>query len=384
MIRNLALLMAITALAVYGAYIVLTRDDATTTARPAGPVLPGLARAVDTVSAVRVTGADDTLIADIRRDGDRWVVGNRHDYPADVATLREVVTALATAERLETKTSNPEFYARLGVRSVDNEAAEGVLVEVVHGDARSAIIVGHADARGGTATYVRPATEAQSLLVSGQISPPQETTEWLAADIARIAFERIQAVEVARAEGERYVLSRPDRNASHLQPQSLPDGRELSWAGAADSVGRALANLNLVDVSPRADTDIAADQAHVLTYRTFDGLVVEVTAIPSGATGEPPRLALDARFDAEQAARFAEADAESGGEDASAADNASDEIPEAVAPAVDAEAEARRLEARWSPWLFEIDPSVFSRLDRTLEDFLSPRDGDAQTDEASP
>ena len=54
-------------------------------------------------------------------------------------------------------------------------------------------------------------------------------------------------------------------------------GRELSYPGVANVIGNALRELNLEDVEPAAAAPV--EQATIVEYRTFDGLVVRITGV---------------------------------------------------------------------------------------------------------
>ena len=80
--------------------------------------VPGLAAALNDVERVTLTKAGGETVATLERRGDAGSWSRRARYRADVAKLRQSLRALADAKILETKTSNPEFYARLGVEDV--------------------------------------------------------------------------------------------------------------------------------------------------------------------------------------------------------------------------------------------------------------------------
>ena len=115
------------ALVVLGALALFSQYDPQPPASGGGLLLPGLGEDLDQVTRVTVTGAGNEPIATLQRDEDGgWTIAEKAGYPADVAKVRETLIGLAEARIVEAKTANPEFYDRLGVEAVENEAAGGV------------------------------------------------------------------------------------------------------------------------------------------------------------------------------------------------------------------------------------------------------------------
>ncbi|HEX7718780.1 MAG TPA: hypothetical protein VF389_03140, partial [Woeseiaceae bacterium] len=71
-------------------------------------VVPGLRDRLNEVDSVSITSADTGI--SIVKNGDAWNVTEKNGYPAQVATLRQVLLAIAEARKIEAKTSNPELY----------------------------------------------------------------------------------------------------------------------------------------------------------------------------------------------------------------------------------------------------------------------------------
>ena len=70
----------------------------------------------------------------MRGEDGSWAVAEKDGYPADVEKVRQTLISLAEARIVEPKTANPDFYDRLGVEGVEDEAAGGLAVMLTGAD----------------------------------------------------------------------------------------------------------------------------------------------------------------------------------------------------------------------------------------------------------
>ena len=91
-------------------------------------VLPELRQKLDGVVRIALlrAGAKTTLV----RWGDRWVVAEKGNYPADGGKVRQALAGLAELRYVEPKTSKAELYPRLEVEDVSQKDAKSTLVTV--------------------------------------------------------------------------------------------------------------------------------------------------------------------------------------------------------------------------------------------------------------
>jgi hypothetical protein len=352
-------------------------------------LVPGLADQVDAIAAIEISGAGGTRLARIERAGEDWVVAEQDGYPAARAKVTGLLIALAEARIVEEKTADPNFHSRLGVEAVDSATATGLEVALTGSDGTSfEIVLG--DAYGDGERYARLAASAQSVLIDRNPDVARDPADWVRPEIIAIPSSRVQRVEVNHADGESLVIHKDARELSDFTVDSVPEGRELQYSGIANVTGSVLQSLELDAVSraPEAPGEVLA----TTEFRTFDGLVVTVTATAAEEADGQPWLAFDARFDAGQALEFATDTVEDvGAADAPAADqgdaaeavdaanaaaasadaaNAADAAP--VEPGADAIAEADALNARLAGWRFRIPSYQYSQLTRRMEDLLRP------------
>lgn len=360
-------------------------------------LLPELATSLATIDRVAVVGAGNEPVATLLRREERWVVAEKDDYPADIGKIREVLRALSEARVVERKTSNPDYYDRLGVSPVEEADSAGVAVAAYAGDEQvAAVVVG--DAAGSGYHYVRPQQGDTSFMVDRELDVPRSVAEWVDPTIVDIRGARVREVVIEHPDGETLRVYKEDADEANFSVEGVPEGRELQYPGVANVIGNALRELRLEDVAAAGDG--ADDDAAVrTTYRTFDGLVVSVSAI-GGEDGA--WIELEAR--AEEQADGASDDAAS--DDAASDDAASDDVgsedaedegateaesgattadgnaepdggaePQSDGGAdVSAEAEAAAINARVSGWRYRIPSYQSDQMSRRIEDLLQAED----------
>ena len=374
------------ALVVLGAVALIAQYDPQPPAPGGGLLLPDLGEDLDRVTRVSVVGAGSAPVATLVRGEDgSWSVAEKDGYPADTEKVRQTLISLAEARIVEPKTANPDFYDRLGVEGVEDEAAGGVAVTLTGADMPVNVIVG--DTEGTSQVYVRQADQAQSFLVDRNPDVGNETTDWLATEILAIPGDRMARVTVTHPDGEVVSVSKADSEQSNFELEEIPPGRELQYASVANVMGNVLSSLNLQDVEPRTDTD---EPVTVTEFVTFDGLAITAESVEredeawvafraeyrapeeepepedEPAQEEPAANAsdeagddVDAVTDDTEVATF---EAEADGTDATAV--------EGEIGSTDAAAEALDLDRRLSPWRYRIASFQFDQMTRRLDDLL--------------
>ena len=163
---------------------------------------------LDQVTQVRITGAGNTVLATLQRDGSgQWKLLEKGGYPVDVEKLRSLLSAIALAQKIEPKTALPERHAQLGVEDVSTADAHGVQVDIDAGSHQFAIVFGDNVVR-GSGTYVRHVAEDQSWLVGNNIAVERNPANWLVRELIDIGANRIDAIRVQPIEGPVIELAR--------------------------------------------------------------------------------------------------------------------------------------------------------------------------------
>jgi len=276
-------------------------------------------------------------------------VTERAGYRADEAKLGKLVRAIADAEIVEEKTSNPERYTALGVEDTNGQDAKGVRVEL-SGPAKPVnLIIGNAGA-GASSRYVRRAGEKQSWLIDQALDAPSAPEAWLAKEFLDIESGRLQSATVTVKGAKPYTAAKGSRDDANFGIEKLPKGKSSRSASVANGIETALSALTLTDVQAKDafGPEPPADHAR---FATFDGLVVEV----DGWKRDDRRfIALKSSFDEAQGKRFETGAAEG----------------EAKPAAPDVEEEAKSLAAKTAGWVYEIPGYRYESLFKPIEELL--------------
>jgi hypothetical protein len=376
------LLGLVAALVVLAVIVLVTQHSGAPSSSAGAKFVPDLQSALNDIDKVTIVKAGGATVATLERHADGWVVAERGDYPADVGKLRKNLVALAEASILEDKTANPDNYERLGVQDIDKDSAKGVAVSLAAAKRQlPTLIVGDAD--GTKYRYVRRAGEAQSFLIDRDPDFPRNTPQWLAQTIVDVRSDRVQKVVIQHTDGETVTIEKPDRKAMNFDVQGVPAGRELLYPGVANVIGNSLRELNLQDVAIADSSPAPPPMAHV-EFLTFDGLVVDVDGVKDG---DKNWITLTAKFDPDQAKRFAPGAAAAGadGKPGTADDQAKPAGGEASKAAGDSQAskpasppdvsqEAEQINQRVGKWRYQIATFQYDQMTRRMSDLLKPKE----------
>lgn len=362
--RRLIILAALAIVALLGALLVTRQPSSGGDASQA--LYPKLKSELDAIKTVRLYQPGDKLAVELTRGEQGWTVAQRANYPAETAKVHRLLRALADAKQVEEKTSNPENYPTLGVEDISNAAATGSRVQLEGNETPVNLIVGKRG-MGSQSTYVRRADQPASWLIDVNVEAPASPQDWLNKDIVSIASNRIQSATVA-ADGKTYTASKQSRDAADFAVNGLPKGRELSSPSAAYSAGSALTALTLADVKPAAEfADAKPDTT--ATYRTFDGLVLEL----NGWTRDGKHyLAVQPAFDEALEKQFHLEPAKPAETTGEAPEGAPPSAPSPTST-VDAKAEAQKAGARLSGWVYEIPDYKYEVIFKPVEELLKEK-----------
>jgi hypothetical protein len=358
--------------------------------------MPGLKPQLNDVDRVKVVGAGEKTIATLVRKKDGWVVAEKDAYPADVSKVRDALLNLADAHIVEQKTSNPDYYSRLGVEPVKLSTATGTELTLLAGDKTiAAVTIGKSS--GNEYRYVRNNAQPVSYLIDKSLEVPTEAAKWTEPKIVDIDGKSVREVTITRSNGETLTITKAKPEQEDFAVENVPKGRELQYPGVADVVGNALHGLQLQDVAAVSADEPAPDVTSV--YRTFDGLVLTVKgtkkddaawielaasvdsdyldAAKSGASSakdadaakaQPVKAAATAPDKAAaNDSKVGSADAAaSGSGDASGAGDSSSK--KAAKP--DPQAQADAINARVHGWRYRIASYQYDQMTRRMDDLL--------------
>lgn len=349
-------LVVLALLAFYG-----QRED-TVAMQDGGRLMPDLQASLDEVDRLSVAGAESATIATVERRENAWIVTEKDGYPADVVKIRQVLLDLAEANIVEQKTSNPDYYDRLGVQPIESDTAVGVAVTAAaDGTTFPTVIVGDLAATGYR--YVRRSDEAVSYLVDRALDIPRSTSEWVDPAIVDVRGARVRQVTIEHPDGETLRVTKDDAAQTNFTVENIPEGRELQYPGVANVIGNALRELRLEDVESSASPPEGAPEPVRVEFRTFDGLVV--SAVGYERDGEA-WVEFSASVDTQEAG----AAAESTDDNQEGAEPEAGERTAAAETENDPDEEAAAINERVAGWRYRIASYQFDQMTRRMNDLL--------------
>ena len=235
--------------------------------------LPELAAKVNDIQWLRLKSAGDETVATLERDEAGWVMQEASGYPVDWGILKSLLSGLSQAEIIETKTTNPVYYPRLGVEDVSLPEATGVMVEFSADSGLPAVIIGNR-AQGRTGQYARPLKSAESVLINTSLNIPVSRTSWLVKEIVDISDTEVVEFEILHPDGESIKAMKASADDENFQLQDIPVGREIKSDWSVNSIANALADLSLDAVTPADGFDW--NSAVRFNLLTADGLLLDV------------------------------------------------------------------------------------------------------------
>ena len=366
--RNLAILAAVTAAVVIVAgAAAVWRESATRREVTEAELFPGLIERINDVAAIEVTAGAETFR--IARAGEQWVVPAKADFPARFDKVREILIAIGELKTIEAKTADPERHADLGLAepAADKEGA-GKRVRLLGADDAeiAALVIGETTRGTGDMVYVRRAGDDQAWLARPAIDPGAKAMDWIDTLVVQLPFERIRGGVIRHADGEVVEFAKDGADATEFELAGLPEGAKVVSALTVDSLARAIAVLRFDDLAAREAAPVAGAADAVASYRTFEGMTVEVEVWADDAD--------DAGGDPE-AARSYWVRIAAAYDPAAAAEDAPDEEAEEAEPEddepFDPAAAAERISARTARWVFKVPEfkgeQFTMRLDELIE-----------------
>lgn len=225
-----------------------------------------------------VAPGNDTVATLVKSEGG-WQVRQLHDYRANWPELRTLLSGFAKAKVVETKTDNPDYYARLGVDDITADDAGGVLVKLGYGDQGTGVLVGF-QAQGRPGQYVRLQNEAASALLDQNIRVSTDLLDWVESTIIDINPSDVAEVELIHPDGKRVLVTKISADQTDFDFVGLPAGREIKSSWSVNSLGSVFSMLKMETVEPAGEMDWS--DAVKMRVLLFSGVEIMAEAMSDG------------------------------------------------------------------------------------------------------
>jgi hypothetical protein len=273
--RHFSILLLISLAVALAVFLIPSRTSRDASAEPS-VYMPELAAMVNDIERIRITTNGGSEVVTLERGEGGWSVREFTAYGADWSVLKPLLADLSQAEVQEVKTSNPEYYDRLGVEDPLSEGSESTLIEFPDDESIPAVIVGN-QAQGREGRYLRRQSESRSVLVDRTITIPLDSKGWLEREIVDIPDAEVVTVRISHGDGETIEISRVDTTVNDFALDAIPEGRKTKSAYAVNQLASSLSSLALDGVAPV--DDVSWEGAIGLTVITESGLQVDARLV---------------------------------------------------------------------------------------------------------
>ncbi len=345
-------------------------------AAPEQTLFPALADSLSSVSELTLTRAGGEEISIEKKDGE-WVLGRKPRYYVDPSKVGTLLVAASEARQVEAKTTNPEFFSRLGLSDISEADSEAVLLSVEASGQSFDVLLGNSSERFGGSTFVRKPTEQATYLVSPAINADTDADAWLDKLIFDIQPDEVQSVTVMDGTNTLSEIRKDAMFGSEFELVGREEGQAVNDA-VIRGLARGLSGLRFNDVKQGVAFPVNDYKRLNVTYTLFSGVIVNTTLFyrdndadaatdeQSGPSPEPKYwLNAGARFDESIAQQFVP---QPGSE---AADNdEAQRLTLTAADIADRRQEAERISRTRQRWIYEIPAARFESMSRPFESLV--------------
>ena len=249
------------------------------------------------IASIRITepGASVT----VRRSGERWVVAERGDFPADFVRVRDFVLKALALKIGQSEPIGAGDRARLKLNEPSAPEGGGTLVEflAVDGKPLARMIVGgkyfrkpdQSERAAGDGRFVlRPEAAGTAVIVADPLEQAgAKPSLWI--ERRALAADEPVTIDVKRADGDRWRLERGADASGAWKLVDAKPGEKLNETTIL-AVAAAAGGLDIADVvarDPQREAKVLAKPT-VITVTTRDGLTYTLTV---GAAEDRSRYA---------------------------------------------------------------------------------------------
>jgi hypothetical protein len=234
-----------------------------------------LAQANARVGSIVIAQGGKTLTLETPNErGEVWTVKEAGGFAAEPDRVRALLVKLAQAEKVEAKTRLPDRFVLLEVEDVAaGSKSRSLRVVDPRGSMVADLIVGKrrfdAFGSGRSGSYVRIPGDTQSWLATFDADLSTDVKAWVKPAIIEIDSTKIESVQLDLDTEDPLEVKRFDGKSTFAA--FPPEGRKLKDANAAETLLRAIAQVDLEDVRK---SDLAKSAAGIATavVKTSDGV----------------------------------------------------------------------------------------------------------------
>jgi len=250
--RKLIILSIVAVLMIVWA-VIQSRIGVTPARAPSG--YSYLLQGLDTAKIASILiGTGEDAVRLIREDN-RFVVGNKDNYPAVTSKINDLITSCLDIRTVELMTSNAANHKEL---EVTEEKAKSVVKFLKNdGEIITGVAIGKTDSQ-TRSTYVRQVS-SNDVYTTAEAPRIRETAmDYIEKEIVNISLDDVVRVTVTGpglldgvCDNDSYTLKVDDSNDDNIILENIPEGKKLKKSDCSQVLS-ALSNLSFSDVKKKS------------------------------------------------------------------------------------------------------------------------------------
>jgi len=238
--RKLIILSIVAALMIVWA-VIQSHIGVTPARAPSGSSY--LLQGLDTAKIASILiGTGEDAVRLIREDN-RFVVGNKDNYPAVTSKINDLITSCLDIRTVELMTSNAANHKEL---EVTEEKAKSVVKFLKNdGEIITGVAIGKTDSQ-TRSTYVRQVSSNDVYTTAEAPRIRDSAMDYIEKEIVNISLDDVVRVTVT-GPNDSYTLKVDDSNDDNIILENIPEGKKLKKSDCSQVLS-ALSNLSFNDV----------------------------------------------------------------------------------------------------------------------------------------
>ncbi len=281
--KALAIIGAITLVLIVAASIAVNKRESTYEKQKESPTenveeaqLPELMGKANSITKVVLERNDSTVT--LNRKDNKWFVEENNDYHADEDRITKLIRGLDQFQPVEQKTSNPDWYDRLGLMDPEKENSTSTRLKLYdeNGKELAILIVGNYKKEGNDEfRYIRMPGNPATWLVKTRLDATGDKDGWCRRKILSVLADRVRSVDTEHWDGEVTHVDRLTSTTDQWRMSDVPEGAILKNEAQLANYSRNWENTNLMEVKPASAFHDEFTSETLVTLKTFDGLILE-------------------------------------------------------------------------------------------------------------
>ncbi|MEM7617165.1 MAG: DUF4340 domain-containing protein, partial [Pseudomonadota bacterium] len=236
---------------------------------PYPALFPNLTEQTNNINKIEIT-QNENMITLLRLDSD-WVIKQKHNYPVNLAKIKQMLVNLTSSKLQRQKTANTENYEKLGLDKVNATniklfGNENKIVDLFIGDFNIQL----------DGTYIRKNNNAQTWLTSGDLYVETDSSKWLRNEILSVSPDNIKKLVITQPGNQQLIIYKHNQTQTEYNIDSIPVTKILTDKTELGNIISVIENFNLQNIMPASSVIFSAESTVISKFYTFDNKEITI------------------------------------------------------------------------------------------------------------